>query len=165
MNSLSRREEETLLKITKAYALRECDDVVKGRFSWHYDTLDWFRTQQLLRSARLVGLFLSLGHVEKSCRKSKVVWFSCKDPLRTSLFGLPLTCVPALDLSPWNVSDRNTYVCELKYPKYYHESRDSYITIGVIKPPQAPVLDSLIIGFIWIEERALGPTVTMQTTS
>ena len=40
MNSLSRREEETLLKTTKAYALRECDDVVKGRFSRHYDTSD-----------------------------------------------------------------------------------------------------------------------------
>ena len=40
MNSLSRREEETLLKTTKTYALRECDDVVKGRFSWHYDTSD-----------------------------------------------------------------------------------------------------------------------------
>jgi hypothetical protein len=32
MNSLSRREEETLLKTTKSYAFRECDDVVKGRF-------------------------------------------------------------------------------------------------------------------------------------
>jgi hypothetical protein len=30
MNSLSRREEETLLKTTKAHALRECDAVVKG---------------------------------------------------------------------------------------------------------------------------------------
>ena len=40
MNSLSRREEETLLKTTKAYALRECDDVVKGRFSWSYDASD-----------------------------------------------------------------------------------------------------------------------------
>jgi COX assembly mitochondrial protein 1 len=31
MNALSRREEETLLKTTKARALRECDDFVKGR--------------------------------------------------------------------------------------------------------------------------------------
>lgn len=30
MNALSRREEETLLKATKARALRECDPVVKG---------------------------------------------------------------------------------------------------------------------------------------
>ncbi|KIK06869.1 hypothetical protein K443DRAFT_88382 [Laccaria amethystina LaAM-08-1] len=29
MNALSRREEETLLKATKARALRECDSVVK----------------------------------------------------------------------------------------------------------------------------------------
>ncbi|KIM48083.1 hypothetical protein M413DRAFT_16120 [Hebeloma cylindrosporum] len=29
MNSLSRREEDTLLKATKAHALRECDVVVK----------------------------------------------------------------------------------------------------------------------------------------
>ena len=40
MNSLSRREEETLLKTTKAYALRECDVVVKGRFQWHCDASD-----------------------------------------------------------------------------------------------------------------------------
>jgi len=32
MNALSRREEETLLKATKARALQECDDVVKGGF-------------------------------------------------------------------------------------------------------------------------------------
>lgn len=32
MNSLSRREEETLLKTTKAYALRECDALVRGPF-------------------------------------------------------------------------------------------------------------------------------------
>ena len=30
MNTLSRREEETLLKQTKASALKECDPVVKG---------------------------------------------------------------------------------------------------------------------------------------
>lgn len=30
MNALSRREEETLLKATKARALKECDPVVKG---------------------------------------------------------------------------------------------------------------------------------------
>ncbi|KAH6917264.1 hypothetical protein BKA70DRAFT_328384 [Coprinopsis sp. MPI-PUGE-AT-0042] len=29
MNSLSRREEDTLLKATKARAMRECDDVLK----------------------------------------------------------------------------------------------------------------------------------------
>ncbi|KAF5337144.1 hypothetical protein D9611_003292 [Ephemerocybe angulata] len=30
MNALSRREEDTLLKVTKARALRECDTVVKA---------------------------------------------------------------------------------------------------------------------------------------
>ena len=30
MNSLSRREEETLLKATKERALKECDELVKG---------------------------------------------------------------------------------------------------------------------------------------
>lgn len=30
MNALSRREEDTLLKATKARALKECDPVVKG---------------------------------------------------------------------------------------------------------------------------------------
>ncbi len=30
MNALSRREEETLLKQTKANALKQCDDIVKG---------------------------------------------------------------------------------------------------------------------------------------
>lgn len=33
MNALSRREEETLLKTTKARALKECDSVVRGN---HY---------------------------------------------------------------------------------------------------------------------------------
>jgi COX assembly protein 1 len=32
MNALSRREEDTLLKTTKARALKECDPVVKGAF-------------------------------------------------------------------------------------------------------------------------------------
>ena len=30
MNALSRREEDTLLKATKAHALKECDPLVKG---------------------------------------------------------------------------------------------------------------------------------------
>jgi COX assembly protein 1 len=30
MNALSRREEDTLLKTTKAHALKECDPLVKG---------------------------------------------------------------------------------------------------------------------------------------
>lgn len=30
MNTLSRREEDTLMKTTKAYALKECDPIVKG---------------------------------------------------------------------------------------------------------------------------------------
>lgn len=34
MNALSRREEETLLKTTKARALQECDASVKG---WDHD--------------------------------------------------------------------------------------------------------------------------------
>ncbi|KAF8203674.1 hypothetical protein BJ912DRAFT_1018426 [Pholiota molesta] len=29
MNALSRREEETLLKATKAHAMKECDNIVK----------------------------------------------------------------------------------------------------------------------------------------
>jgi hypothetical protein len=35
MSTLSRREEETLFKTTKAHALRECDPLVKGMFSVH----------------------------------------------------------------------------------------------------------------------------------
>jgi hypothetical protein len=33
MNTLSRREEDTLFKATKAYALRECDELVKGTYA------------------------------------------------------------------------------------------------------------------------------------
>ena len=32
MNALSRREEDALLKSTKARALKECDEYVKGEF-------------------------------------------------------------------------------------------------------------------------------------
>ena len=42
MNALSRREEDALLKSTKARALRECDPVVKGQnhvsSALYYDT-------------------------------------------------------------------------------------------------------------------------------
>ncbi len=34
MNALSRREEETLLKTTKAYALKQCDPVLRGSDAW-----------------------------------------------------------------------------------------------------------------------------------
>lgn len=40
MNALSRREEDTLLKTTKARALKECDPVVKGTYSCHQLLLD-----------------------------------------------------------------------------------------------------------------------------
>ena len=33
MNALSRREEDALLKSTKAHALKECDPIVKGAFA------------------------------------------------------------------------------------------------------------------------------------
>ena len=33
MSTLSRREEDTLFKATKAYALRECDELVKGTYA------------------------------------------------------------------------------------------------------------------------------------
>jgi len=32
MNSLSRREEDTLLKTTKAFALKQCDSLLKGLY-------------------------------------------------------------------------------------------------------------------------------------
>ena len=38
MNALSRREEDTLMKATKAHALKECDPLVKGTRNniYHY---------------------------------------------------------------------------------------------------------------------------------
>ena len=70
MNSLSRREEETLLKVIKSAALRKCDDLVKG---WLCGTMILLTDSvpQLLRNAHLVGLSLLPGNVEGSCSKSK----------------------------------------------------------------------------------------------
>ncbi len=53
MNALSRREEDSLLKATKAYALKQCDPVVKGAFSRHNLTIGLTEMKQNLRTACL----------------------------------------------------------------------------------------------------------------
>lgn len=68
MNSLSRREEETLLKTTKAYALRECDDVVKGRF---------FHGVMMLLTDSVSSAFAECA----SGRTLSVVW-ACREKLQ-----------------------------------------------------------------------------------
>ncbi|KAB5590827.1 hypothetical protein CTheo_5727 [Ceratobasidium theobromae] len=58
MDTLSRREEDTLLKATKAKALKDCDELVKV---------------QSLRSVRLAGPSALHGHVGKrtrTCRRA-----------------------------------------------------------------------------------------------
>jgi len=36
MNALSRREEDTLLKTTKAYALKQCDSLLQGALELYF---------------------------------------------------------------------------------------------------------------------------------
>jgi hypothetical protein len=62
MNALSRREEETLLKTTKTYALKQCDQVLRGmqvflQFCFIRDYFDFQSSQLVL----LDGLSLLLG--------------------------------------------------------------------------------------------------------
>lgn len=112
MNSLSRREEETLLKVIKTAALRKCDGLVKGWFCGIIIILT-DSVLQLLRNAQLVGLSVLPGHVETSCLESKSVWLSCKYSSRSSTSGLPLISFPALHPSPRSVSGGNICVCEV----------------------------------------------------
>lgn len=68
MNALSRREEETLLKATKARALKECDPVVKGCSVSHLreNVSKWTTPyySQLLRTVQPDGRYRSPGRVE-----------------------------------------------------------------------------------------------------
>lgn len=58
MNALSRREEETLLKKTKAFALKACDPIVKGEASGyasvHKLTRFLHRIRRLCRRAHVL---------------------------------------------------------------------------------------------------------------
>ena len=78
MNALSRREEETLLKATKARALRECDPVVKGVFE---TPLSFIVTNniQILQHVRPVAPCLLRGLVETSSSLFRNAWSNCKD--------------------------------------------------------------------------------------
>ncbi|KAK0233241.1 hypothetical protein IW262DRAFT_1259118 [Armillaria fumosa] len=67
MNALSRREEDSLLKATKAYALKQCDPVVKGASSPHIPTIG------LTDEAEFADCM--------SGRLISVAW-ACKDKLR-----------------------------------------------------------------------------------
>jgi COX assembly protein 1 len=51
MNALSRREEDTLLKTTKARALTECDSIVKGM-----SACSTYEAVRILMSVRIRGL-------------------------------------------------------------------------------------------------------------
>ncbi|KAF9474479.1 hypothetical protein BDN70DRAFT_815651 [Pholiota conissans] len=47
MNALSRREEETLLKTTKAHAMKECDNIVKACASGRTVSVAWSCREEL----------------------------------------------------------------------------------------------------------------------
>lgn len=80
MNALSRREEETLLKATKSYALKECDDVVKGNKQPYVfiERLVNLHPIQNLRRVHPDVQSLWLGHAGRILNVCKNVWFNCK---------------------------------------------------------------------------------------
>lgn len=75
MNALSRREEETLLKTTKARALQECDAFVKGIFDFFHPLINSLR-QQLSRNAPRGGRCRLHGLAGTSSRISSNVCFN-----------------------------------------------------------------------------------------
>ena len=75
MNALSRREEETLLKTTKARALKECDPVVKGSSPTESSSV-LFDVSQNLQSVHKDGRSLSLGLAETSTSRCKSACFN-----------------------------------------------------------------------------------------
>ena len=106
MNTLSRREEETLLKTAKARALRECDTIVKRAslqvfcvlvvmshclfslvafsktfpvFSpWNAPASSIYWATQNSRNAPTVGRSLLRGHVKTSTRPCRTVCYRCE---------------------------------------------------------------------------------------
>ncbi len=77
MNALSRREEETLLKTTKARALKECDPVVKGLFSGSPLVRTSTHYLKILHNVRRVVPCRWHGHVKINSNWSRIVWFGC----------------------------------------------------------------------------------------
>lgn len=94
MNALSRREEETLLKTTKARALKECDALVKSmhQFVPHKSFLIW-QHFQVSRTAPLAAQFLWSGHVSRSTRIYKIVCCISEFSTLPLVFGWCDSCV------------------------------------------------------------------------
>lgn len=81
MNALSRREEDTLMKATKANALKECDPLVKRMrnllICLHLKPKRGSTWSQNLRNVQLGGLFPSPGLVGPNTRKFRIVFLNC----------------------------------------------------------------------------------------
>ena len=84
MNALSRREEDTLMKATKAHALRECDPLVKRKRNpvdlslpqpWTW--LNFCTWTQNLRNVQPEGRSLSPGRVSRNTGKFRIVFLDC----------------------------------------------------------------------------------------
>lgn len=80
MDALSRREEETLLKTTKARALKECDPVVKGTSTTQSAFL-FLTLPQNLHSVPKGGRSRLLGLAETSTSRCKSACFSSMFPI------------------------------------------------------------------------------------
>jgi COX assembly protein 1 len=68
MNSLSRREEETLLKTTKSFALRKCDDIVRAFAacaSGRTISVSWACREKLQEVQRCMIQFTGPGPMER----------------------------------------------------------------------------------------------------
>ena len=65
MSTLSRREEDTLFKTTKAHALKECDSLVKGTF---------FRNMSLS-----VSVTLFVAFAECAAGRTVSVTWACRE--------------------------------------------------------------------------------------
>lgn len=100
MNTLSRREEETLLKSTKARALKECDPVVKGVHTTNmgcYESLSSRIRPQSLQTVLLDAQLPSHGHVETNIKPCKIV---CCISEYLALLVLPMLGRPLLSEAP-----------------------------------------------------------------
>ena len=81
MNALSRREEDALLKSTKARALRECDSVVKGQFCvfLRVYSANGIISRQTLRTVQPAVPFQSSGPAVLNTKNCNVAFFSSED--------------------------------------------------------------------------------------
>lgn len=117
MSTLSRREEETLFKTTKAHALKECDPLVKGMFSVtrpSHQRHPFCSIRRLCCWTNSVGCLGLQGEVQ------------CRSGLRLSVVSVILFIYLINSYAPQAHGQRACNLCETNTSGYAMNNRNNY---------------------------------------